>query len=244
MGGNSSLCAAEADTNEPAVIRINKREEDNQDTIEQDKNKKSNKDKKETKKGEKDNIYLKMKTKQKMTDKEMGPMNTEDNKDALSNVLTEGVITCDGHRITTQKQQCNGITLMKGIEEFFEDLNENEIFQLVEDALEEYIIDYDGEYIPGTVTTKQAKAIAKILYEKLNRKNSDEDDKSGDIDLKRHPELKGLNIKIGVSEFTKDVIKDIMFNGKKVDDYQVDLTYANLTKNNEKFKALSIQLLP
>ncbi len=244
MGCNSSLCAAEADTNEPAVIRINKREEDNQDTIEQDKNKKGNKDKKETKKGEKDNIYLKMKTKQKMTDKEMGPMNTEDNKDALSNVLTEGVITCDGHRITTQKQQCNGITLMKGIEEFFEDLNENEIFQLVEDALEEYIIDYDGEYIPGTVTTKQAKAIAKILYEKLNRKNSDEDDKSGDIDLKRHPELKGLNIKIGVSEFTKDVIKDIMFNGKKVDDYQVDLTYANLTKNNEKFKALSIQLLP
>ena len=244
MGCNSSLCAAEADTNEPAVIRINKREEDNQDTIEQDKNKKGNKNKKETKNGEKDNIYLKMKTKQKMTDKEMGPMNTEDNKDALSNVLTEGVITCDGHRITTQKQQCNGITLMKGIEEFFEDLNENEIFQLVEEAIGEYIIDYDGEYIPGTITTKQAKAIAKILYEKLNRKNSDEDDKSGDIDLKRHPELKGLNIKIGVSEFTKDVIKDIMFKGKKVDNYQVDLTYANLTKNNEKFKALSIQFLP
>lgn len=250
MGCNSSSCTEEANNSGKNIIENYVRE--NQETIVPNKmvkndNKENKKEKKKEinkKKEEKDINFLKLNTKKKPSDVEMMRMYTDENKDALSNVLTEGVITCDGHRITTQKQQCNGITLMKGIEEFFEDLNENEIFQLVEDALEEYIIDYDGEYIPGTVTTKQAKAIAKILYEKLNRKNSDEDDKSGDIDLKRNPELKGLNIKIGVSEFTKDVIKDIMFNGKKVDDYQVDLTYANLTKNNEKFKALSIQLLP
>ena len=116
--------------------------------------------------------------------------------------------------------------------------------QLVEDALGDNILDYDGEYIPGTITSKQARAIANILYEKLNRKNNNEDEKSRDIDLKRYLELKGVNIKIGVSELTKDVIKDIMYNGQKVDDFQIELTYANLTKGNENLKALSIQILP
>ena len=172
-------------------------------------------------------------------------MYTDENKDALSNVLTEGVVTCDGNRLTMKKEHYNGVTLMKGIEECFsEDLNEDEIIQLVEDALGDHIIDLEGEQIPGTISSKQARAIADILFQKINKKNNDEDDKSGDIDLRNHPELKGLNIKIGVSELTRDVIKDIMFSGQKVDDRQIDLTYKNLTKDNESFKALSIQILP
>ena len=35
-----------------------------------------------------------------------------------------------------------------------------------------------------------------------------------------------------------------MFNGQKVDDCQIDLTYANLTKDNDNLKALSIQIVP
>ena len=247
MGCYSSLCAEEADTDSHVISRKNKNERENQETIEQNikENNKKGEDKKI--KEEKDNIYLNLKTqsKQKISDKEIMPMNIEDNKDALSNILTEVFFTCDGNRMPMQKQQCNGITVMKGIEDYFsEDLSKDEILQLVEDALGDNILDYDGEYIPGTITSKQARAIANILYEKLNRKNNDEDEKSRDIDLKRYPELKGVNIKIGVSELTKDVIKDIMYNGQKVDDCQIELTYANLTKGNENLKALSIQILP
>ena len=62
--------------------------------------------------------------------------------------------------------------------------------------------------------------------------------------MKKYPELKGVNIKIGVSDLTKDVIKNIMFSGQKVEDCQIDLTYANLTKDNDNLKALSIQINP
>jgi hypothetical protein len=176
----------------------------------------------------------------------MRRINTEENKrDDISNVLTEGMLTSDGHKLAMHKENCNGVTLMKGIEECFsEDLNEDEILQLVEDALGDNI-NYDNSVqIPGTITSNQAKAVAGILYKKINKKDKDEDDKSGDIDLKKYPELKGVNIKIGVSDLTKDVIKNIMFSGQKVEDCQIDLTYANLTKDNDNLKALSIQINP
>jgi len=218
---------------------------ENQETIEpnKDKNKDNNKIKKDKNDDKKKNM-LNINSKKKITDKDMQRFNTEDNKDALSNVLTEGVMTNDGHKISMQKKNFNGITLMKGIEECFsEDLDEDEVLQLVEDALGENIIDDKREQIPGTITSDQAKAIASILYKKIN-KNNDEDEKSGDIDLKKYPELKGVNIKIGVTDFTRDVIKNIMFSGQKVEDCQIDLTYKNLTKDNDNLKALSIQIVP
>ncbi len=251
MGCNSSSCTEEANNSGKNIIENYVRE--NQETIVPNKmvkndNKENKKEKKKEinkKKEEKDINFLKLNTKKKPSDVEMMRMYTDENKDALSNVLTEGVVTCDGNRLTMKKEHYNGVTLMKGIEECFsEDLNEDEIIQLVEDALGDHIIDLEGEQIPGTISSKQARAIADILFQKINKKNNDEDDKSGDIDLRNHPELKGLNIKIGVSELTRDVIKDIMFSGQKVDDRQIDLTYKNLTKDNESFKALSIQILP
>jgi hypothetical protein len=254
MGCNSSFCAEEAENDVPETIKNNKKEkQESMDVWKKNKNKHNENSKEKGKNSpnqEKDDNYLKLKSKPKLTDKEkmeLFAMKTEENRDALSNVLTEGILTSDGHKLTLQKQQCNGVTLMKGIEEYFsEDLTENEILQLVEDALGDNILDYDGEQIPGTITSKQAKVIAQILYKKLNKKNNDEDEKSenDDIDLKSHPELKGLNIKIGVSELTRDVIKNIMFSGQTIDDCQVDLTYENLTKDNQCLKALSIQILP
>ena len=169
----------------------------------------------------------------------------KDNKDALSNVLTEGLTTNDGQRLNINKQHCNGVTIMQGIEECFsEDLNEDEVYELVEEALGENIIDDKNFQYPGSITSKQAKAIAKILYEKINKKDGDEDDKNEEIDIKNYPQLKGVNVKIGVTQLTKDVIKDFMFGGQKVDKCQIDLAYANFTKDNDDIKALSIQILP
>ena len=255
MGCNSSNSTEEAENNRLVTQDDNKK---NQETIEPNKEEKNNKkndekknedkneSKKEIKKEEEKKNLLNINAKKKISDKEMRRINTEENKrDDISNVLTEGMLTSDGHKLAMHKENCNGVTLMKGIEECFsEDLNEDEILQLVEDALGDNI-NYDNSVqIPGTITSNQAKAVAGILYKKINKKDKDEDDKSGDIDLKKYPELKGVNIKIGVSDLTKDVIKNIMFNGQKVDDCQIDLTYANLTKDNENLKALSIQINP
>ena len=255
MGCNYSNSTEEAENNRLVTQDDNKK---NQETIEPDKEEKNNKkndekknedkneSKKEVKKEEEKKNLLNINAKKKISDKEMRRINTEENKrDDISNVLTEGMLTSDGHKLAMHKENCNGVTLMKGIEECFsEDLNEDEILQLVEDALGDNI-NYDNSVqIPGTITSNQAKAVAGILYKKINKKDKDEDDKSGDIDLKKYPELKGVNIKIGVSDLTKDVIKNIMFNGQKVDDCQIDLTYANLTKDNENLKALSIQINP
>ena len=252
MGCNSSPSTEDTENNKLTIQNNNK---ENLETIEtkndiKDEKKKiitENESKKESKKEEKAKNYLSINSKKKIGDKDViHPINTEENnRDAQSNILTDGMITSDGHKLTMHKENCNGVTLMKGIEECFsEDLNEDEIFQLVEDALGENI-NYDNSVnIPGTISLKQAKAISGILYKKINKNKNDEDDKSGDIDLKKYPELKGVNIKIGVSELTRDVIKNIMFNGQKVDDCQIDLTYANLTKDNDNLKALSIQIVP
>ena len=198
MGCNSSNSTEEAENNRLVTQDDNKK---NQETIEPDKEEKNNKkndakknedkneSKKEVKKEEEKKNLLNINAKKKISDKEMRRINTEENKrDDISNVLTEGMLTSDGHKLAMHKENCNGVTLMKGIEECFsEDLNEDEILQLVEDALGDNI-NYDNSVqIPGTITSNQAKAVAGILYKKINKKDKDEDDKSGDIDLKKYP---------------------------------------------------------
>ena len=53
--------------------------------------------------------------------------------------------------------------------------------------------------------------------------------------------LKDVNLKIGLNELTKDVVKDVLYDGKKVDDKEVEETLQNLIKNNEGCKALMIE---
>ena len=216
-------------------------------TLEDQKNnetQKSNKNKsqKEEKDKEKKDV-LNINSKKRLSDKDNLRLNTEENKDTISNVLTDAVLK--EHKLKTHKQQYNGVTLMKGIEECFsEDLNEDEVLQLVEDALGENIIEDKKDQIPGTLTPDQARAVAKIIHKKINKKSKDEDEKNGIIDITNYPELKGVNIEIGVTDLTKDVIRNFLFNGQKVDEYQIDLTYNNLTSSNSNLKALSIQINP
>ena len=215
-------------------IKSSKKEESKKDI------KKSTNSKKEDKKE-----VLNINAKKKISDKEDIRLNTEENKDTISNVLTDAILKTENNKLKTRKQQYNGVTLMKGIEECFsEDLNEDEVLQLVEDALGENIVEDKKDQIPGTLTPEQARAVAKIIHKKINKNSKDEDDKNGVIDLKNYPELKGVNIEIGVTNLTKDVIRNFLFNGQKVDDYQIDLTYNNLTSSNNNLKALSIQINP
>ena len=254
MGCNSSKSADEADNNKPENKEDENKKKETIEPEEEDKkepkepHQKDNKDEKDKNKNsptkkEKPTEILKLNDKKK--DNEIHRIDTDENKDALSNLLTEGLQSNEGHKFPMYKQRFNGVTLMKGIEEVCpEDLNEDEIYQLVEDALGDDITDEKDKQSPTTITTKQAKTVAKILYNKLNKKSNEEDEKSGEFDIKKYPELKGVNIKIGVVDLTKEVIKNQIYKGQEVDDYQIDLTYNNLTQNNKKFTALSIQINP
>ena len=164
------------------------------------------------------------------TEKKNDKKGAEDNKyekKDLSNIMTDGVVSNNG-KLNLHKQNYEGVILMKGVEECFpEDLNEDDVYQLVENALNEN---------KDKINKEQTKAISSILFNKIHKK--------GKINIKDYPELKGINIKIGFEKLTREVIKNMMFNNKKVDECQIDLTYANLTKDNDDIKALTIEILP
>ena len=165
--------------------------------------------------------------------------NSEDNKEDNSNINTEGMNTVETRKFNIKKKENEGLLIMDGVEDLIpEDLTEDDIYQLVEDALNENIVDSEDKKIPGTITRKQAKSIANILFKKLKKKKG-----KHNIDISDYPELKGVNVKIGAGLLTKDVIKDMMFNDDNIDQKQVDKTYAKLTKNSSDIRALTIELI-
>jgi len=224
MGCSNSSSADELDTNKrPEKDSSNEKKSNNKDNSDKNENNESDKEKKSEK--EKENEI------KKDSKKDAYGLNTEENK---SNLMTEGV-TSEARKINLHKQNYEGVVLMKGIEESIpEDLNEDDIYQLVEEALNYKISDENSDP-KKKVTKPQTKAIASILYNKIKNKT----DK---INIKDYPELKGMNIKIGAEKLTKDIIRNMMFLNKKVDECQIDLTYANLTRENDDIKALTIEI--
>ena len=154
-------------------------------------------------------------------------------------INTEGMATVETRKLNIKKKENEGVLIMEGIEDLIpEDLTEDDLYQLVEDALSDNIIEDEENQVPGTITRKQVKSISKLLYKKLKKKKGEHD-----IDISEYPELKGLNVKIGAGKLTKDVIKKMMYSNKNVDDNQIDTAYNNLTKNNNDIKALTIELM-
>ena len=155
------------------------------------------------------------------------------------NINTEGMNTVETRKLNFKKKENGALLIMEGVEELIpEDLTEDDIYQLVEDALGDNIVENEGEKIPGTITRKQARSIASLLYKKLRKKKG-----RHEIDISDYPDLKGLNIKIGAGQFTKDVIKNMMFNDVNVDEKELDRAYTKLAKNSNDLKALTIELL-
>ena len=153
----------------------------------------------------------------------------DDNKEDNSNINTEGMNTVETRKLNFKKKENEGLLIMDGVEELIpEELTEDDIYQLVQDALGENIVEKEEDKVPGTITRKQARSIATLLYKKLRKKKG-----RHEIDISDYPELKGLNIRIGAGQFTKDVIKNMMFNDENVDEKEIDKTYAKLAK---KFK--------
>ncbi len=192
-----------------------------------------------------DSYKLKKKyTKKLKSSKKVDSESSEDekennNKEDNSNINTEGMATVESKKFNLKKNENEGLLIMDGIEDLFpEDLTEDDIYQLVEDALGENIVENEEDKIPGTITKLQAKSIAKILYKKLKKKKG-----KHDVDISEYPELKGVNVKIGAGQLTKDVIKNMMFNDNDIDEKQIDKAYRKLTKNASDVRALTIELI-
>ena len=205
----------------------NTKKDDNKNTKNNDKN---NGKKNEIKDGNKND-----KKNTKAESKEGENINTDDN----TNQDNDGNKEERKVNLNLQKEDYEGVLLMQGFDDCFpEDLTEEDVYKLVQDALNDKIVDDEENKEPGTINTKQAKAIANILYNKINKKDTD-----SKINLKKYPELKGVNCKVGVEKFTKDVVKKMMFQDKKVDDKQIDKAYSKINKDNEEYKALTIEIL-
>ena len=205
----------------------NTKKDDNKNTKNNDKN---NGNKNEIKDGNKND-----KKNTKAESKEGENINTDDN----TNQDNDGNKEERKVNLNLQKEDYEGVLLMQGFDDCFpEDLTEEDVYKLVQDALNDKIVDDEENKEPGTINTKQAKAIANILYNKINKKDTD-----SKINLKKYPELKGVNCKVGVEKFTKDVVKKMMFKDKKVDDKQIDKAYSKINKDNEEYKALTIEIL-
>ena len=200
---------------------------DNKNTKKDDKNNGNKNDDKNNKKDDKKNT--------KEESKEGENLNTDDNTNQENEANKEERKV----NLNLQKEDYEGVLLMQGFDDCFpEDLTEEDVYKLVVDALNDKIVDDEENKEPGTINTKQAKAIANILYNKINKKDTD-----NKINLKKYPELKGVNCKVGVEKFTKDVVKKMMFKDKKVDDKQIDKAYSKINKDNEEYKALTIEIL-
>jgi hypothetical protein len=205
----------------------NTKKDDNKNTKNNNKN---NGNKNEIKDGNKND-----KKNTKAESKEGENINTDDN----TNQDNDGNKEERKVNLNLQKEDYEGVLLMQGFDDCFpEDLTEEDVYKLVQDALNDKIVDDEENKEPGTINTKQAKAIANILYNKINKKDTD-----SKINLKKYPELKGVNCKVGVEKFTKDVVKKMMFQDKKVDDKQIDKAYSKINKDNEEYKALTIEIL-
>ena len=217
-----------------------KEDEKNEEKEDEDKKEEKNdnlKDsKKRMKKQAKQNEKYKKHTLNFKSKKKESGKNEEENRDNQSKDLSERKKAGDEHKIAMNKQQINDVIIMQNVEECFsEDLDEKDYLEMVKDALGENIVDDEKNQTPGTINTNQAIAIAKILYDKINKKNDE-------IDFEKYPELKGVKVKIEAGNLTKSVVKNVIYNGKKVDDNQIELTYKNLANDNDNIKALSITI--
>lgn len=228
----------------------NKENKDNRKNKKDQRRKRDMKNQKEFKMSEKsdsssssDSYKIKKKEKKKLKSLKKKREDSEgsfddDNREENSNINTEGMNTVETRKLNFKKKENEGILIMEGVEELIpEDLTEDDIYQLVQDALGENIVEKEEDKVPGTITRKQARSVASLLYKKLRKKKG-----RHEIDISDYPDLKGLNIKIGAGQFTKDVIKNMMFNDENVDEKEIDRAYTKLAKNPN-VKALTIELL-
>ena len=229
----------------------NKENKDNRKNKKDQRRKRDMKNQKEFKMSEKsnsssssDSYKIKKKEKKKLKSLKKKREDSEgsfddDNREENSNINTEGMNTVETRKLNFKKKENEGILIMEGVEELIpEDLTEDDIYQLVQDALGENIVEKEEDKVPGTITRKQARSIASLLYKKLRKKKG-----RHEIDISDYPDLKGLNIKIGAGQFTKDVIKNMMFNDENVDEKELDKAYTKLAKKSNDVKALTIELL-
>ncbi len=229
----------------------NKENKDNRKNKKDQRRKRDMKNQKEFKMSEKsnsssssDSYKIKKKEKKKLKSLKKKREDSEgsfddDNREENSNINTEGMNTVETRKLNFKKKENEGLLIMDGVEELIpEDLTEDDIYQLVQDALGENIVEKEEDKVPGTITRKQARSVASLLYKKLRKKKG-----RHEIDISDYPDLKGLNIKIGAGQFTKDVIKNMMFNDENVDEKEIDRAYTKLAKNANDVKALTIELL-
>lgn len=223
-------------------------------------------DKKNESKNNKDATGERLTLKNKDGKKENGGDEKDKNQ---SNVDTEERNLENGEKnYDMKKMNFRGVTLLHNVGECFpDDVTQEFVQKMVLDALDDNIVE-KRDLKPGkNITREQAIAVSKILYSEVKKQKSKEEDKkdkdknkSKDKDdsfddyeiveskdkngmMKEYIILKGFKVKIGVTELTKEVVRNVFYPGEKVNDLTLEITYNKLTKSGGT-KALMIELVP
>lgn len=164
-----------------------------------------------------------------------------------SNLETQENEISSHKKLKMKKSNYNGVTILENIQEYFpDDVSENAINDLVLDALNENISEKNKKKKSGkTISKEQANAIASIVYERVQKGKKDkkeEDEIYTQIDMEQYPILKGVKVKIGLSELNKDAVKNMLYEGKEEDEKELENTLKNLKSTNGKCQALMIEL--
>ena len=147
---------------------------------------------------------------------------------------------------TIRTSNFNGVTMVQNLEEYLpENLNREELKQMVFNALGNSIVEDMDQVVKGkTISINQAEALVDLVYDKVKKDKTDEKDAEGQVPIKkrRYSILNQVDVNIGFSDLTPDLLKKSLFQGKEYNEIQVQNIMKNLSQGSENVKVLTIEL--
>ena len=135
-----------------------------------------------------------------------------------------------------KKTEFNNITIIDNLSNYFpKNVTKEEINEIVNMALNGYMVEEKSEYIQGqNLTKEQVESLVEIIYENITK------NKSNNINYTSLDEIK---VKIGMNDLNKENIEKMFFKGKNISQIQNDIIMKKLMKGRKSVKALFIELL-
>lgn len=135
-----------------------------------------------------------------------------------------------------KKMEHNNITIINNLSRYFpKSISKEEIIEMVNNILSEYIVGECSEFsTKKQLTKKQAEALGNIIYNYITNNN---------YEIFDYSLLDNINIKVGVGDLNKNAIEKMFFNGNKISKIQNDIIIKNLSKGCSNIKTLFIEIL-
>ena len=189
------------------------------------------------------------------------------------------LVRSDKKSFTTRKQESsrkierNGVIMVENIKEYLpKDLTQEMVYGMVEQALGGNVVEDESQVEKGkTITKKQLKAIAGVVFQHLKEENNTimeeaenetnkqennnnnngsnigEDNKQNKAKHQRpkkvrHSCINDLHIRVGMRDLTPSLLKKTYFRNQNVSQIQLDNAMKNFTQGTDSVKVLIIDI--